>query len=102
MTSPACSSSGSKSTSQIQETSWPSAIASFSAITSTGGTPISSVRTTSLAPAGFLMSSRTTDFPPVGIRSKRPNAALKRISPRRTPSSVAPIARHKAAAAVAL
>ena len=78
MTSPACSSSGSKSTSQIHDTSWPSAIASFSAMTSTGGTPISSVRTTSFAPAGFLMSRRTTDLPPAGIRSNRPNAALKR------------------------
>ncbi len=55
MTSPARSSSGSKSTSQIHETSCPSAIASLSATTSTGGTPVSSVRTTSFAPAGFLI-----------------------------------------------
>ena len=67
-----------------------------------GGTPISSVRTTSFAPAGFLTSRRTTDFPPAGIRSKRPNAALKRESPVRTSSSGAPTASDSAAAATAL
>ena len=98
MTSPACSRSGSKSTSQIHETSCPSAIASLSATTRTGGTPVSSVRTTSFAPAGFLMRRRTTDLPPAGIRSKRPNAALNRSSPARTSSSDAPTASASAAA----
>ena len=55
------SSSGSKSTSQIHETSRPSAISSLSATTSVGGTPpSSSVRTASFAPAGFLISSSRT------------------------------------------
>ncbi len=52
------SKSGSKSTSQIQDTSRPSAIASFKAMTaSRGGPPATSVRTASLAPAGFLIRS---------------------------------------------
>ena len=52
------SSSGSKSTSQIHETSRPSAIASLSAITATlGAAPSTIVRTASFAPAGFLIRS---------------------------------------------
>ena len=71
--------SGSKSTSQIHETSRPSAISSFSATTTVlGGRPSTRVRTTSFAPAGFLTSSSSSCLPSTGIRSKRPNAALKR------------------------
>src|SRR5580765_6611585 len=70
---------GSKSTSQIQETSRPSAIASFNPITTTEGVPPSTiVRTASFAPAGFLISSIRRLRSPTAIRSKRPRARCTR------------------------
>ena len=67
--------STSKSASQIQETSRPSAMRSFSA--SQRSSPPSSsvsVRSTSFAPAGFLTSRIDTWRPAIGIVSTRPNA----------------------------
>ena len=53
--------SGSKSTSQIHDTSRPSAISSLSAMTATPSRgPRTSVRTISLAPAGFLIRSTSS------------------------------------------
>src|SRR5918999_604954 len=57
---------------------------SLSATTSTGGMPVSSVRSASFAPAGFLISSMTIDLAPTEMRSKRPNAARKPSKPLRT------------------
>ena len=92
----ACSSNGSKSTSQIQETSRPSAIASLSATTSVGGTPpLSSVRIASFAPAGFLISSMSTRRPSTSMRSKRPKAARNAASPSTISSSAVPRARQR-------
>ncbi len=75
--------SGSKSTSQIHETSRPSAMSSLSATTATcGDAPSTRVRTASFAPAGFFTSSIRRRRSPIAIRSKRPNAAEKRPRPR--------------------
>ncbi len=63
--------------------------------TSTGGTPVSSVRSTSFAPAGFFTRSMTTFFPPAGIRSKRPKAALKSCEPAGDRRRVLPSATSK-------
>ena len=74
--------SSSKSASQTQETSRPSAIRSLSAIQRSIGSRSASrpsVRRTSLAPAGFLISRIETGTPPTSIVSTRPKAA--RISP---------------------
>src|SRR5512132_3919214 len=102
-TRPSPASSGSQSTSQIHETSRPSAIASFSASTaSLGAPPATSVRTASFAPAGFFTSSTSRRLSPIGIRSKRPNAAPKRSSPAAASSSVDPRAVASEAAASAL
>ena len=74
----------SKSASQIQETSRPSAMRSLSAIQRSRppSSPASSfsVRRTSLAPAGFLISRIETGTPATSIVSTRPKAAC--ISPR--------------------
>src|SRR6185437_10892658 len=95
--------SGSKSTSQIHDTSRPSAIASFNPITTTEGVPPSTiVRTASFAPAGFLINSIRRLRSPTAIRSKRPNAALKDASPDTISSSEAPTLRPSEAAASAL
>ena len=50
------------------------------------------MRTASFAPAGFLISSISRRRSPTAIRSKRPNAALKRSSPATISSSDAPSA----------
>src|SRR6185369_1388782 len=92
--------SGSKSTSQIHETSRPSAISSFSAASRRTGAPAStSVRTTSFAPAGFLTRRSRTVRSPAVMRSKRPNAARKRANPASTSFSPAPRTRESEVAA---
>ena len=71
----------SKSASQTQETSRPSAIRSLRAIHRSRPSACSraassrSVRSTSLAPAGFLISRIETGVPATSIVSTRPNAA---------------------------
>jgi len=68
----------SKSTSQIHETSWPSAIRSFSAIKNDLALPNwIAVRSTSLNPVGFLASSKTAWRPSITVRSIRPKAGVK-------------------------
>ena len=91
--------STSKSASQIQETSRPSAMRSFSASHRSIEPPSSvSVRSTSLAPAGFLTSRIDTGRPPTGIVSTRPNTADTPSSPALTHSMGTP---SSSAAAVA-
>jgi len=77
-------------------------MASFSATTSTGGTPVSSVRKASFAPAGFLIKRTTIVFDPAGMRSNRPKAALKSASPREIATGLTSSATATAAAATAL
>ena len=68
----------SKSTSQIQETSCPSAIRSLRAIKNERAFPNwIAVRRTSLNPVGFLASNRTAGRSPTTVRSIRPNAGVK-------------------------
>ena len=95
--------SSSKSASQIQETSRPSAMLSFSA-SHRSSFPSSSVsvRSTSLAPAGFFTSRIDTGRPSTGIVSTRPNAPPKPSSALFTVSSGAPSSIDSAAAATAL
>ena len=99
------SASSSKSASQIQETSRPSAIRSLRAIQrSSSPSPASrrSVRSTSLAPAGFLIRRIESSASSIGIVSTRPNAA--RISLSATPirSGATPSRNPAAIAASAL
>ena len=94
---------GSKSTSQIHDTSLPSAVASLSATASRrGGVPASSVRIASFAPAGFLIKSISSVLSPTRMRSKRPKAPANVSSPAAISSSGAWSARASAAAASAL
>ena len=73
----------SKSASQTQEMSRPSAIRSLSAIQRSIPSPASSlsVRRTSFAPAGFLISRIETGLPATSIVSTRPNTARISASP---------------------
>jgi hypothetical protein len=103
MTCATCGTSSSKSTSQIHDTSRPSAIRSFSATTSVlRAGSAASVRITSFAPAGFLISSTSAGRPSRSIRSPRPNAAENRPSPSATVAAGIPWAWPIAAAARAL
>ena len=75
---PATSLSCSKSTSQIQDTSRPSAIRSLSAIKNERAFPNwIAVRRTSLNPVGFLASKSTAGRPSTTVCSIRPNAGVK-------------------------
>ena len=97
--------SSSKSASQIQETSRPSAIRSLSAIQrSIPPFDDSSVRvlSTSLAPAGFLIRRIETGLPETSIVSTRPKTACMDSSPSRISSSEIPERSAAATAASAL
>jgi hypothetical protein len=95
--------SSSKSASQIQETSRPSAIPSFSAIQrSTWPSSSVSVRRTSFAPAGFLTSSSATSRSATRRRSTRPKTATAPDNPVRMSSAPTPSATAAAAAPSAL
>ena len=91
----------SQSTSQIHETSVPSAMRSFRAtiVWRSSPAPRASVASASLAPAGFLISSMTAARSASAIRWKRPNAGRKRASPDAMSSSDEPSARATPAAA---
>ena len=93
----------SKSASQIQETSRPSAIRSLRA-SQRSSEPSSSVsvRSTSLAPAGFLTSRIDSSRSPTAIVSTRPNAPPKPSSDVPTRSSGTPSSSAVVAAAIAL
>ena len=78
-------SSSSKSTSQIQETSRPSAMLSFRKTARSEFEPLAAiVRSTWLSPAGFLASMIWTSRPPTRIRSCRPKPAVAAFKPRWT------------------
>ena len=103
--------SSSKSASQIHETSRPSAMRSFSAIQRSMPSPASRsrassssarVRSTSLAPAGFLISRIETGLPATSIVSTRPNTARIDSRPERISSSETPERRPAVIAASAL
>ena len=90
----------SQSTSQTQETSRPSAMRSLSA-NSIEAASAGRMRSTSFAPAGFLISSNTSSAVPTLRRWKRPNAPWKRASPSAITSSGSPRTPARAAAASA-
>ena len=95
--------SSSQSASQTHEMSRPSAVLSFSTPNRSSCSPSSaSVRSTSLAPAGFLTSRIDVGRPPRSSVSARPNAGATARSPAAIASSGAPRARQSAAAPSAL
>ncbi len=95
--------STSKSASQIHEMSRPSAMLSLRAIHRSRSPSSSvSVRSTSFAPAGFLISRIDSFLPSIGIVSTRPNAPAKPSSASPTVASGTPSSRTVAAAATAL
>src|SRR5438445_10855506 len=90
----------SKSTSHSHETSRPSAMLSLMAMSTTGRRASdSTVRRTSLNPAGFFDRSTRSSVPPATMRSARPNAGANDATAARTCSTDAP--RTKAAAEAA-
>ena len=95
--------SSSKSASQIQDTSRPSAIRSLRASQRSSESSSSvSVRSTSLAPAGFLIRRIDSSRPPTAIVSTRPNAPLKDSSASPAVASGTPSSSAVATAATAL